>query len=103
MKKKGKAKKGLSINWKMTEYMFVSMLCSVFTKDRSDQNGVQMPYLGWSYNSSLHKIQNRLRGLAGDDLFLTLQHLSGRQSVGRLLLLSYYFHGKSSDEPHLLV
>ena len=53
--------------------------------------------------SSLDRIQNRMHGLVGDELFASLQTLSHRRNVASLALFYRYFHGKCSDELHSLV
>ena len=53
--------------------------------------------------SSLDKIQNRMRGLVGDELFASLQPLSHRRNVASLSLFYRYFQGKCSEELHSLV
>ena len=52
---------------------------------------------------TLDRVQNRLRGLVGDELFSSLQALSHRRNVACLSLFYRYFYGKCSDELHSLV
>ena len=53
--------------------------------------------------SSLDRVQRRVRGLVGDELFSSLQSLSHRRNVASLTLFYRYFNGKCSDELHSLV
>ena len=53
--------------------------------------------------SSLDRIQSRMRGLVGDELFASLPPLSHRRNVARLSLFYPYFQGKCSEELHSLV
>ena len=53
--------------------------------------------------STLDRVQKRMRGLVGDELFSSLQPLSHRRNVASLSLFYRYFHGKCSDELHSLV
>ena len=53
--------------------------------------------------SALDRVQRRMRGLVGEELFASLQSLSHRRNVASLSLFYRYFYGKCSDELHLLV
>ena len=53
--------------------------------------------------SSLDRIQSRMRGLVGDELFASLQPLSHRRNVAGLSLFYRYFQGDCSEELHSLV
>ena len=53
--------------------------------------------------STIDRVQKRMRGLVGDELFSSLQPLSLRSNVASLSLFYRYFHGKCSDELHSLV
>ena len=53
--------------------------------------------------SGLDRIQERLRGLVGEELFSTLSPLSHRRNVASLSLFYRYFHGRCSDELHLAI
>ena len=53
--------------------------------------------------STLDRVQKRMRGLVGDELFSSLQPLSHRRDVASLSLFYRYFHGKCSEELHSLV
>ena len=53
--------------------------------------------------STLDRIQSRMRGLVGDELFASLQSLSHRRNVASLSLFYRYIQGKCSEELHSLV
>ena len=53
--------------------------------------------------SSLDRIQHRIHGLVGTELFSSLDSLGHRRNVASLSLLYRYFYGKCSDELHSLV
>ena len=53
--------------------------------------------------SALDRVQRRMRGLVGEELFASLQSLSHRHNVASLSLFYRYIYGKCSDELHLLV
>ena len=53
--------------------------------------------------SILDRLQRRIKGLIGDELFSTLHTLSHRRDVASLTLFYRYFYGKCSDELHSLV
>ena len=53
--------------------------------------------------SLLDRIQSRMRGLVGDELFASLPPLSHRRNVASLSLFYRYFQGKCSEELHSLV
>ena len=62
----------------------------------------------WAGSSStslsiLDRLQRRIKGLIGDELFSTLHALSHRRDVASLSLFYRYFYGKCSDELHSLV
>ena len=51
----------------------------------------------------LDKVQRRVRGLIGEDLFSTLQPHSHQRDVSSLSLFYRYYHGDCSEELHSLV
>ena len=53
--------------------------------------------------SSLDRIQHRIHGLVGTELFSSLDSLGHRRNVASLSLIYRYFHGKCADELHSLV
>ena len=53
--------------------------------------------------SGLDRIQERLRGLVGEELFSTLSPLAHRRNVASLSLFYRYVNGKCSEELHSAV
>ena len=53
--------------------------------------------------SILDRLQRRIKGLIGNELFSTLHTLSYRRDVASLSLFYRYFYGKCSDELHSLI
>ena len=53
--------------------------------------------------SSLDRIQHRMGGLVGDELFVSLQSLSHCRNVASLSLFYRYFQGECSEELIALV